>query len=475
MSDEESRMTRAEQIWIAKTDEQLAEASTQLVTYTAEGEGVIRAELKRRGLPDPLPITRSNAIPAAAGTMPAAARIESPPSVPPAIIAARWAAAAIDWALITLVGSIISAQLLAAMPIGGEAESIVVNVVLGVAYFGLFEGRRGASLGKFVAGLRVTSGSGGPVGLARAAGRAGLGWGAPLAASGLLGVLLPNTMPFSGMLTALVVLAGALFLPARRANGFQAWHDRWTDTQVAFDTRAAGIRDRVAAGLACLTFAAGLGAIVFDQLPPEPDWLQDQHIRDVAGALMLVAQLGGFLSLLIGLTAFQTTPAIARGVATLALGASSMALGCAAFGHIRYPVHTEAAAIGALRAINAAESTYSSSCAAGGYATDLAKAPVGTIAGFISPDLGSNGVTRSGYIITLTKSAASSVTDVGSPAATCNQPTRQPASSYFASANPVKLGRTGTRYFATDPRGTIYFSNSGPIANPIPADATFLQ
>jgi hypothetical protein len=165
-------------------------------------------------------------------------------------------------------------------------------------------------------------------------------------------------------------------------------------------------------------------------------------------------------------------------VATLALGASSMALGCAAFEHIRNPVNTEAAAIGALRAINYAESTYSSSCAAGGYATDLAdlaKAPVGSIAGFIGPDLGSNGVTRSGYIITLTKSAASSVTDVGSPAETCNQPTRQPASSYFASANPVKLGRTGTRYFATDPRGTIYFSNSSPIANPIPADATFLQ
>jgi hypothetical protein len=36
-------MTRAEQIWITKTDEQLSEASTQLVTYTAEGERVIRA------------------------------------------------------------------------------------------------------------------------------------------------------------------------------------------------------------------------------------------------------------------------------------------------------------------------------------------------------------------------------------------------------------------------------------------------
>ena len=43
-------MTGADQIWKAKTDEQLAEASTQLMTYTGEGETVIRAELKRRGL-----------------------------------------------------------------------------------------------------------------------------------------------------------------------------------------------------------------------------------------------------------------------------------------------------------------------------------------------------------------------------------------------------------------------------------------
>jgi hypothetical protein len=31
-------MTRAGQIWMAKTDECLCEASTHLVTYTAEGE-----------------------------------------------------------------------------------------------------------------------------------------------------------------------------------------------------------------------------------------------------------------------------------------------------------------------------------------------------------------------------------------------------------------------------------------------------
>jgi hypothetical protein len=63
-------MTGADQIWKAKTDEQLAEASTQLMTYTGEGETVIRAELKRRGIPDPPPTRRSSAMPAAAAAAP---------------------------------------------------------------------------------------------------------------------------------------------------------------------------------------------------------------------------------------------------------------------------------------------------------------------------------------------------------------------------------------------------------------------
>ena len=55
----------------------------------------------------------------------------------------------------------------------------------------------------------------------------------------------------------------------------------------------------------------------------------------------------------------------------------------------------EASAIGSLRAVNSGQSTYSSSCANGGYATtlaDLVKPPTGSTAGFISPDLSANGV-----------------------------------------------------------------------------------
>src|SRR5450631_3729229 len=66
----------------------------------------------------------------------------------------------------------------------------------------------------------------------------------------------------------------------------------------------------------------------------------------------------------------------------------------------------EASAIGSLRAINSGEAAFSTSCASGAYAIaldDLVKPPAGSNQGFISPDLKSNGVTKSGYIVTIAK------------------------------------------------------------------------
>jgi prepilin-type N-terminal cleavage/methylation domain-containing protein len=122
----------------------------------------------------------------------------------------------------------------------------------------------------------------------------------------------------------------------------------------------------------------------------------------------------------------------------------------------------EASAIGSLRAINSAESTFSSSCGANGYAQsldDLAKPPTGSSAGFISPDLASNGVTKSGYIVNLT--ADTSAATITAAANTCNGSTAAAVSAYFAEAHPVTPGSTGQRAFGTDTRGTIYFNNSG--------------
>jgi type IV pilus assembly protein PilA len=138
----------------------------------------------------------------------------------------------------------------------------------------------------------------------------------------------------------------------------------------------------------------------------------------------------------------------------------------------------EASAIGSLRAINSGQASYSASCAAGGYAIDLAdlvKAPPGSTQGFISPDLSANGVTKSGYNVTLAKDQTAGVTDLGTAAGTCNVSAGTPASSFFASADPVTPGGTGTRYFATDTRGTIFFSTTAAVVNPIPAGTSIVQ
>ncbi len=134
----------------------------------------------------------------------------------------------------------------------------------------------------------------------------------------------------------------------------------------------------------------------------------------------------------------------------------------------------EASAIGSLRAINSGESTYASSCAGGGYATslvDLAAPPAGTTTSFISPDMKLNPTIKSGYSVILAAEAAATVVTIA--ASSCNATIG--SSSYWAGANPVTPGSTGGRMFATDTRGTIWFTNAGTIAlmpNPILQTAT---
>ena len=139
----------------------------------------------------------------------------------------------------------------------------------------------------------------------------------------------------------------------------------------------------------------------------------------------------------------------------------------------------EASAIGSLRAINSGQASYSSSCANGGYAVrlaDLAKAPAGSNAGFISPDLKADPSVKSGYVVSLFKDPDPNTVDLGTAAATCNASTTNPASSYEATADPVTFNGTGTRYFATDTRGTIFQSNTASFGTAaIPAAATPVQ
>jgi prepilin-type N-terminal cleavage/methylation domain-containing protein len=134
----------------------------------------------------------------------------------------------------------------------------------------------------------------------------------------------------------------------------------------------------------------------------------------------------------------------------------------------------EASAAGSLRVINSSEAAYSSSCGSGAYATDLAdlaKAPAGTTVAFISPDLSTNGIRKSGYEFALVRSAAADTAD--GTLGTCNGAMATPASAYHASAVPI--GLIGGRYFGTDKRGTIFQDVTAALVNPIPDTATVFR
>jgi type IV pilus assembly protein PilA len=139
----------------------------------------------------------------------------------------------------------------------------------------------------------------------------------------------------------------------------------------------------------------------------------------------------------------------------------------------------ESSALGSLRTINSGQSTFSSSCASGNYATvlgDLILAPVGSSAGFISPDLNpanspatllAGGVLKSGYEVELT----AGLNFIPGTVTTCNTALSPVGSSYFAQAVPANVGSTGQRSFGTDQRSTIFQNNAGTVWTAILVDS----
>ena len=120
----------------------------------------------------------------------------------------------------------------------------------------------------------------------------------------------------------------------------------------------------------------------------------------------------------------------------------------------------QASAIGSLRAIASAQSTYAAGN--GGYARSLAALSTpcpGQSAGFISPDFSNDPTVKSGYEIRLepVPPAAASRSD-------CHgQPT---ASAYYATAVPVSRGAADTRAFAVDQNQVIWYSVTGVAPAP---------
>jgi type IV pilus assembly protein PilA len=137
----------------------------------------------------------------------------------------------------------------------------------------------------------------------------------------------------------------------------------------------------------------------------------------------------------------------------------------------------EASAIGSLRTIHSAESTYAAACGRGGYVTtlaDLAKPP--TTAGqpaFISPDLALNPSIKSGYSVSIGSDV--NPVQVATTDRTCNAAANGSWDSYSATATPVSVGSSGQRAFAIDSRGAIFFANTGVVIEAGMASAMVLR
>ena len=125
----------------------------------------------------------------------------------------------------------------------------------------------------------------------------------------------------------------------------------------------------------------------------------------------------------------------------------------------------EASAIGSLRAINSGAGDVLVELRAAAATrrrwSDLATPPTGSSQGFISPDLDDRDatVTKSGYTSAGTRHGDRAA--AAPPAAACNDGANSAVLGlYGATADPVSTVEHGTRYFATDTRGTIFFSNT---------------
>jgi prepilin-type N-terminal cleavage/methylation domain-containing protein len=137
----------------------------------------------------------------------------------------------------------------------------------------------------------------------------------------------------------------------------------------------------------------------------------------------------------------------------------------------------EASAIGSVRAVTSGQAAYAASCGGGGYAqsnADLAKGPAGGVA-FISPDLEKADLAanaKSGYTVDVNDNADADNRDITPPAETCNASSAASRAMYHVAADPLTRGVSGTRSFGSDRRGTIYYSITAAIPNPIPAGLT---
>jgi prepilin-type N-terminal cleavage/methylation domain-containing protein len=129
----------------------------------------------------------------------------------------------------------------------------------------------------------------------------------------------------------------------------------------------------------------------------------------------------------------------------------------------------EASALGTLRAVISAQTAYSTNCAQGFAATmaELATPPATGGQPFVSPDLNTSPVTKSGYVFTYTPGSV--VPGALGSCTVLNNGGPVPLDAYAFAAAPISLNNSGIRYFGTNERQTIYQDNAAITFGPLPA------
>ena len=132
-------------------------------------------------------------------------------------------------------------------PAAAVIAGVTATVVM-ILYYGLFEGRLGATPGKAIFGLRLVDAANVPPGLARAALRA-LAFGLPLQAITRIVTFVALLQVADASVKSVSMMAGGvclvvLFSTARRSNGYAGLHDRATATRVVLKRQVTEARER---------------------------------------------------------------------------------------------------------------------------------------------------------------------------------------------------------------------------------------
>ncbi len=166
----------------------------------------------------------------------------------PATISLRFAAGCIDLALVSIIFTSLAAPFGKRLAVSAQANPFgsrqlllgVVAETLAVAYFALFEGLWGASLGKRICRLRVVGVNRGLPGIPRAAARAMLVRWVPVLPTWLFTWLsfshhpqtVGNSIALGGFSGTQYIILGLFFATTRRRNGYAAVQDLLTGTRV---------------------------------------------------------------------------------------------------------------------------------------------------------------------------------------------------------------------------------------------------